>query len=330
MAYQPAVNTTQSPGLQHLATIYYQKRGLSKLYQMMRFHAACNGEVEQLPNGVGKTVQFWRGVLPGGNTAPSAEGVVGTGLPLNTTTLSATVENYSDFTSTSALLEETAINNMITEASEQMSYRGALSVDLISRAEIDGSGVTIQSTVSTYASMTDLRKQVSILAGNNVQPWDGGENRPGGGYFLCVIKPEVLYDITSDVTAGGFIDISKYASNTNEKLMSGEVGRAGQCTIVTTSGVGDDGGTTTSKKYYMYIFGKGAIGAIPLAGVGPSNVIDPSQSQFKLAITKGGPAGFDPAGEIGTYVAYRFVYAAKNLQTSPYRYAIVECDSSII
>src|SRR5512146_3304231 len=233
--YQPAVNTTQSPGLQHLATIYYQKKGLSKLYVMMRFHAACNGEVEQLPNGVGKTVQFWRGTLPGGNTAPSAEGVVGTGLPLNTSILSATVENYSDFTSTSALLEETAINNMITEASEQMSYRAALSVDLITRAEIDGSGVTISSTIGSTMTMGDLRKQVALLQGQNVLPWDGGENAPGGGYFLCVIKPEVLYDITSDATAGGFIDISKYASNTNMKLLSGEVGRAGGCTIVTTS-----------------------------------------------------------------------------------------------
>jgi N4-gp56 family major capsid protein len=328
MAISPAVNTTQSAGLLQLATVYYQKQGLSMLYQMLRFQSACTPQ--DLPNMVGKTVQMWRGVLPGGNTAPSAEGVVGTGLPLTTQTLTATVENYSDFTSTSALLEETAINNMITLASELMSYRAALSTDLITRAEIDGSGVTIQTPIGSTAAIADLRKQVALLQGANVLPFDGGQNEPGGGYFLCVIKPEVLYDVTADSTAGGFIDISKYAANTNMRLFSGEVGKAAQCRIVTTSNVGDDGVAATSTGYYTYFFGADAVGAVSLAGRGPSNVIDPSKSQFKLAITKGGPAGFDPAGEIGTFVAYRFVYCAKVLQSSPYRYAIVKCNSSII
>lgn len=332
MAISPAVNTTQSVGLAHLATVFYEKSGLDKLYKMLRFQAVC--KEHPLPQGNGKTLQMWRGTLPAGNTAPGSEGVVGIGLPLVTSTVSVSVENYSDFTSTSALLEETSINDMITEAAEQMSYRGALSADLIARAEIDGSGVTISSTIGGGGFLLpDARKQVALLQDNDVLSFDGGENAPGSGSFVGIIRPASAYDMISDNTAGGFIDIAKYAANTNGKLMSGEIGTAGGVRWLTTTNVGDDGVAATNTKYYVYIFGKNAIGSVGLVGRGASNVIDPSKSQFKLKISKGGGesgAGFDPAGEIGTFVAYRFVQAYKNLQSSPYRYAIVKADSSIV
>jgi N4-gp56 family major capsid protein len=330
MSYAPAVNTTQSVGLTQLASVYYEKRGLDKLFAMLRFQAAAESD-HQIPQGVGKTMQMWRGTLPGANTTPSAEGVIGVGLPLVTTTLSVSVENYSDFTSTSALLEETAINNMITEASEQMSYRAALSVDNITRAEFDGSGVTIASTIGGAGFLLpDARKQVALLQGSNVLPKSGGANEPGGGDFLGIIHPYSAYDMVADNTAGGFIDISKYTGDNASKLFTGEIGRAAGVRWVTTTNVGSDGVAAPNTKYYVYIVGKGAIGAVPLVGRGPSNVIDPSKSQFKLAITKGGPAGFDPPGEIGTFVAYRFVYAAKCLDSTNFRYAVVKADSSII
>lgn len=330
MSYQPATNTTQSPGLTHLATVYYEKMGLDKLFAMLRFQAASETD-HQIPQGVGKTMQMWRGVLPGANTVPAPEGVIGIGLPLVTTTISVSVENYSDFTSTSSLLEETAINNMITEASVQMSYRAALSVDNITRAEYDGSGVTIASTIGGGGFLLpDARKQVALLQHANVLPKDGGENAPGSGDFLGIIDPVSAYDMISDNTAGGFIDISKYTDAYAGRLFTGEIGKAAGVRWVTTSNVGNDGVAAPNTKYYVYIIGKGAVGAVPLVGRAPSQVIDPSKSQFKLAITKGGPAGFDPAGEIGTYIAYRFVYAAKCLDTSTFRYAIVKADSSII
>lgn len=322
MSYNPAVNSTQSAGLTHLASVYYAKRGLDKLYKKLRFQAAAEQDRE-MPGQSGKTVQFWRGSLPGANTAPSAEGVVGMGLPLVTSTISATVENYSDFTSTSSLLEETAINDMITEASDQMSYRGALSVDNITRAEWDGSGVTIGTTIGGGGFLLpDAKKQVALLQGKDVL------GKFDDDTFLGIIHPYSSYDMVADNTAGGFVDVTKYSQPGT--ALNGEMGMAGGVRWIKTTNVGSDGVAAPNTKYYVYIIGKGAVAAIPLVGRGPNNVIDPSKSRFKLNITKGGPAGFDPAGEIGTFIAYRFVYAAKCLDSTNYRYAIVKADSSII
>ncbi len=78
MDYAPASNTTQSASLQHLATVYYNREGLSVLRQMNRFMAVC--EPDNIPARSGKTVQWYRYSTFAANTLPSAEGVVGNGL----------------------------------------------------------------------------------------------------------------------------------------------------------------------------------------------------------------------------------------------------------
>jgi N4-gp56 family major capsid protein len=325
VAYQPAANSTQTASLAHLATVYYKKVGLDKLYQSLRFMSAC--EPDDVPSRSGKTVQWFRFDLLGANTTPSAEGVVGTGIPLTSRTISATVDQYSDFTSLSTLLEATAINSMVQEASEQMSYRAALSVDNITRAEIDGNfsnaqvGLTSIGT-SNYLCVNDFRKMVALLKGKNVMPKNGDE-------FMAVVHPYNIYDLMADgATAGGFVDITKYSQP--DAALQGEIGKLAQCRIVTTTNTGNDGVAATSTKYYSYVFGKGGIGAVSLAGKGPSQVSDPKNQMFNLNVISGGPSPADPEGQIGTYVSYFFVYAAKTLDTVNYRYIITKADSSIV
>ena len=89
MAYSPASNTTNTATLAHLATVYYKTRALDQLKQMFMFLEGT--EPDDIPQRVGKTVQWYRYTLFGANTTASSEGVVGTGLPLTSTTVSATV-----------------------------------------------------------------------------------------------------------------------------------------------------------------------------------------------------------------------------------------------
>ncbi len=324
MAYAPAANTTQSAGLTHLATVYYRKVALDRLYQSMRFQAVC--EPDDIPKRSGKTVQWFRFSLLSANTTPSAEGVIGNGLPLTSTTVSATVDQYSDFTSVSTLLIDTAINDMVSQASDDMAYRATLTVDQLCRNEFDSNSSAIVSTIGAAFAGADVRSQVSALEAANVKPREGGD-------FIGIIHPYVKYDLQSDNTAGGFIDVVKYSQP--EKALTGEVGKIAGCRFLGTTGV-TTSGTAPNVLYYTYIVGKGGVGAVSLAGRGPQMTSTQSaasqgdQPNFNLNVIKGGPSASDPEGQIGAYVSYFFVFAVKTLDSTNYRYKIVKADASLV
>lgn len=308
MAYAPAGQTTQSPGLTHLATVWYNRVALDQVRQMFRFQSVC--DPDQIPLRSGKTAQWYRYTLLGANTVPSAEGVVGQSVPQSTTTVSATVSEYSDFTSGSTLLTETAIDSIAENHASNLGYRAGLTVDTITRLEFDSNvaaaGVALN-TLGATATVQDGKQAVALLRANNVRPREGDE-------FVGIMSPYILYDIQSDNTAGGFIDITKYSKP--EMLLSGEIGMAGGVRFVLSNNVGTTG-AVPNVQYYYYVVGKGAVGCIDLAGRGPSKIVDPSKQDFKVAVVKGGtPAIYDPTGTIGWVCSYRFVFVAKTMDST--------------
>ena len=74
MAITFAGTTTQSANQQHLATVYYDRLALTRLTPLFRFYAI--GTKRPVPQGVGKTIQFFRRNVPSYNTSPSSEGVI--------------------------------------------------------------------------------------------------------------------------------------------------------------------------------------------------------------------------------------------------------------
>lgn len=318
MAYAPAGSTTQTPSLLHLATVYYERRSLDRLEAMFRFYQVC--EPHPIPQGSGRTIQMNRYTLPGFNTTPAAEGVIGAPVPQATTIVTATVEQYSDFMSASALLEETDINPTNDRMADDLSYRASGTVDTIIRTEIDSNTSALKSTIGAYLSAADFKANVALLLGINVRPrFDN--------YFFSVIHPYVVYDLISDNTAGGFIDALKYTAG--RQVLQGEVGEIGMCRLLTSTNVGTSG-TSPNVLYYTYIMGMGGLGIVDLSGRGPEGVVDPRKERFKLNMVKGGPSPADPVGEIASYVSYRFVFAAKTLDTTNLRFAIVKADASLV
>ena len=319
MAYAPASNTTQTPGLTHLASVYYERKGLDQLTKTWRFRGLCEADIMPMRNG--KTVQFYRYGLLAANTTPATEGAVGTGLPLSTSTITATVSEYADYITLSQLLEDTAIDPIVENASFNLGYRAGRTVDTITRNEFDANLASVQqSTEGATLGAVDFGKQVALLKGADVNPFDGDD-------FYAVAHPYVLFDVMSDNTAGGFIDVNKY--NNRQAILNNEVGKLRGTRIMESTNVGSTG-TAPNTYYYTYLVGKGAVGAISLAGSGPSNVTDPQKQSFKINVIKGGPSIADPEGMIGHAVSYRFVFVAKTLDSSTYRYKIVLSNSSII
>ena len=325
MAYSPASNLTTTATIAHLATVYYERKALDTL--MKRFMFREGTEPDILPLRSGKTIQFYRYTLFAANTTPASEGTVGTGLALTTTTVSATVSEYADFVTISQLLNETAIDPITENATDMLGYRAGLTADTIVRTEFDSAVTSVSlSTLGTALAANDLRKTVMTLEALDVRPIKGDD-------FLVIMHPYVVYDLMSDNSAGGFIDVMKYANPqamiAGGTAMSGEAGKIAGCRVVKSTNVGSTG-SAPSVLYYTYVIGRGAVGAIDLAGVGPTKVMDPEKQMFKINVIKGGPQVADPEGMIGSAVSYRFAFVTKILDTSTYRYRIIYSDSSII
>lgn len=304
MAYSPAQNTTGTSSLAHLATVYYKKRGLDKLQKKFRFRDACMDD--QLPKQVGKTVQWYRYANLGPSTTPTVEGTIGTSQQMVSKIIAATVSQYTSFITVSDLLEDTALDPVVANAAESLGYQGGLTVDKITRTIFDNefSGCTM-STLGTYFRVADLRNARTQLAAVDVEPFDDGE------YFV-IASPFITFDLVNDPAAGGLADIVKYTNPKNSPLVTyedrGTVTHMAGCKVIESTNVLFTSGTPN--KYRVYVFGKGAAGAVDLEGRGPNKVVDPKKQRFKVKVIRGGNNIADPEGVIGAACSYNFVYTA--------------------
>jgi N4-gp56 family major capsid protein len=238
------------------------------------------------------------------------------------------VAEYQDFITVSTFLVETIIDPVVTNASELLGYSAGLSVDTITRVAIDAATSAILSpgTLGPAASVNDLRRCKTILEASDVPPKDDD-------YYYCVLHPYILYDIKSDNTAGGFIDLMKFADPSvflkpaNE--FNGAIGVVDNIKIWASTNVNTTG-SAPNVLYYGYVFGRGGVGAVDLMGSGPTKVEDPTMQQFKINVIRGGPQIVDPSGMIGAAVSYRYVYLSVLLDTTNYRFRIFKADASLV
>lgn len=330
MAYAPAGSTTTSGLLPHLNVVYYSRKALSQVKKQFRFAAVS--EPDEIPRRSGKQVQWYRYLTLGSNTTPAPEGTVGAAIPQQSATVTATVSEYADFSSISTLADEVAIDPITTNHSINLGYRGGLTVDTIVRTEFDAnlSSVSI-ATSGTYASVLDLKKCVAFLRANDVLP-------KGDDCFYGVIHPYTVFDLQADNTAGGFIDVMKWANPKvfieGQAAEDGAMGEVGGVRMWTTTNVGTSG-TAPNVLYNAYVVGAGAVGRVALQGSGPSYVVNPAVvgspgEDFNVKVVRGGPNPADPEGMIGAFVSYRFVFTAKTLDSTTYRYRILQCDASLV
>lgn len=186
-------------------------------------------------------------------------------------------------------------------------------------------------TLGTYATVDDLRRCKALLEGLDIRPKDDV-------YYYCIMHPYIVYDIKSDNTAGGFIDLMKavyMGSKEDNPFIKAPnpfdepVGIVENIKIWATTNV-TTSGTAPNVLYSAYVVGRGAAGAVDLQGSGPSRVEDPTKQQFRINVIRGGPQIADPPGMIGAAVSYRYVFNTTILDTTNLRYRIFKPDASLV
>ena len=241
------------------------------------------GQKRPIPKNGGKRIQFRRYASLPKALKPLTEGVTPEGRKLSATAVEAEVNQYGDFVCLSDVLDLTAIDNNVLEATKAVGRQAGLTLDTITRnvlqsgtnvfycPKVGANGVqtpvTDRSGLDKTCTLTvDVVKKVAaMLKAANAPKIDGD--------YVCILHPYVAYDIMSDP---GWEEMHKYT--TPETMYQGEIGRIAGVRFVETSEAAVYKGTENSCPTGLAVFGclfiaQGAYGVTEVTGGGLQTII---------------------------------------------------------
>lgn len=241
------------------------------------------GQKRPIPKNGGKRIQFRRYASLPKALKPLTEGVTPEGRKLSATAVEAEVNQYGDFVRLSDVLDLTAIDNNVLEATKAVGRQAGLTLDTITRnvlqsgtnvfycPKVGANGVqtpvTDRSDLDKTCTLTvDVVKKVAaMLKAANAPKIDGD--------YVCILHPYVAYDIMSDPR---WEEMHKYT--TPENMYQGEIGRIAGVRFVETSEAAVYKGTENSCPTGLAVFGclfiaQGAYGVTEVTGGGLQTII---------------------------------------------------------
>lgn len=223
------------------------------------------GQKRPIPKNGGKTIEFRKFSSLAKATTPITEGVTPSGNKLDVSTITATVAQYGDYIVQSDILELTALDNTILEATKILGKQAGLTLDTVVR-DILVAGTNVQycggkNSRSNLAagdtiSVMEIQKAVASLRAMNAPTINGD--------YVAIIHPFVAYDLMRDPE---WIDSHKYANPDN--LYTGEIGKVAGVRFVQTSEAKCFGGG----KFATLILGDGAYGVTEITGGGLQTIV---------------------------------------------------------
>ncbi len=244
------------------------------------------GQKRPIPKNEGKTIEFRKfSNLPKATTALT-EGVTPDGKKLDVTSITATVSQYGDYITQSDVLELTALDNTILEATKLLGKQAGATLDTIVRnVLVAGTNVSYCSKVASdgaeMAVMSranlDKTSKLTVKMVQKVVAKLRGQNAPTiGGKYVAIIHPYVAYDLMRDPE---WIDAHKYANPTN--LYEGEIGEVAGVRFVQTTEAKVWNDSTCpangSGKYHSVFatlfLGEGAYGVTEITGGGLQTIV---------------------------------------------------------
>ena len=192
------------------------------------------GQKRPIPKNGGKTIEFRKfSKLPKAMKAIT-EGVTPSGNKLNVSSVSCTVDQYGDYVEQTDMLELTAVDNTIVEATKELAAQAGLTLDTVVRNEIvGGTNVMYVPTLDDKYREQEITSRADITADCKMRVKDvfkaaaelKAVNAPKiNGSYVAIIHPYVAYDLMQDA-AEQWIGIQKYADP--DKILRGEIGTLG-------------------------------------------------------------------------------------------------------
>ena len=280
-ADDPAVNVTTDSKLSVENKTFYDRALIEEAGPNL-IHGQF-GQKRPIPKNGGKRIQFRRYASLPKALKPLTEGVTPEGRKLSTTAVEAEVNQYGDFVCLSDVLDLTAIDNNVLEATKAVGRQAGLTLDTITRNVLQSGtnvfycpkiGANGAQTPVTDRSGLDKTCVLTVDVVKKVAAMLKAANAPKiDGDYVCILHPYVAYDIMSDPR---WEEMHKYT--TPENMYEGEIGRIAGVRFVETSEAAVYKGTENDCPANLAVFGclflaQGAYGVTEVTGGGLQTII---------------------------------------------------------
>lgn len=196
------VQTTLLPGLSPEMKTFYDMTLIDEA-QANLVHDQF-GQKRPIPQGSGKTIEFRKFAPLNKALVPLTEGVTPDGNSLTVSAMTATVAQYGDYITQSDVLELTALDNTILEATKLLGRQAGLTLDTVTRNVLQsGTNVSFASKWSgttevpvTQRSALDATAALKVDTVQQVVAKLRACNAPTiNGDYVAIIHPYVAYDL---------------------------------------------------------------------------------------------------------------------------------------
>ena len=193
-----------------------------------------------VPQNGGKTIEFRKyDSLPKADT-PLTEGVTPNGQTLNVTTITSDLHQYGGWTPLTDVLQMTAIDNNVVQATRVLASQAGRTMDSITRDVLaGGTNVLYAPKQNADGTETEVKSRKELDKTCTLTPklffraaaQLGVMNAdPIGDSYIAIIHPYAAYDLK---TCKEFIEAHKYADP--DTMYRGEIGKLGNIRFIETS-----------------------------------------------------------------------------------------------
>ena len=229
--------TTETGSLSAEMKTFYEKRLLDQAEPLLVHNQF--GDKYPIPAGSGKKIEFRKySALPKALTALT-EGVTPAGNSLTVTTVEGTVKQYGDWIQLSDMLQMTAIDNNVVQATKLLSSQAGRTLDTVTREVLAGGTNVIYAPKVVDGAETEVLSRSTLTPECVLTPFVvmraaatlEAMNTPKiDGSYVLIIHPYFRETLQE---SPGWVDVVKYKEGNN--TFSGEIGKIGDVRVVTTS-----------------------------------------------------------------------------------------------
>lgn len=229
--------TTETGSLSAEMKTFYEKRLLDQAEPLLVHNQF--GDKYPIPAGSGKKIEFRKySALPKALTSLT-EGVTPAGNSLTVTTVEGTVKQYGDWIQLSDMLQMTAIDNNVVQATKLLSSQAGRTLDTVTREVLAGGTNVIYAPKVVDGAETEVLSRSTLTPECVLTPFVvmraaatlEAMNTPKiDGSYVLIIHPYCRETLQE---SPGWVDVVKYKEGNN--TFSGEIGKIGDVRVVTTS-----------------------------------------------------------------------------------------------
>lgn len=258
---------------------YYEKRLLDNAEPNL-VHSQF-ADKYPIPKNGGKTIEFRKYSPLAKATTPITEGVTPNGNKLNVTAITATIAQYGDWIQLSDLLDLTAIDNNVLQATKLLGSQAGRTLDTVTREVLaGGTNVMYAPKVGEGGAQTEVKSRSALDATSKItvdlifraaRALKSMNASKIDDSFVAIVHPDVAYDL---MRCEEWIDAHKYA--TPDNIYQGEIGKLAGVRFVesTEAKIWTGSGCPSGLAVYgTIVLGAHAYGETEISGGGLQHIV---------------------------------------------------------